>query len=211
MYILGLTGGIAGGKSTVSALFAALGAKIVDADAITHQLQQAGTPEVAAIVVKLGGGVLDSSGNLDRKALSAAVAADKTVLPFLESILHPAVRREEKRQVAEAEKAGIDLVILDVPLMFEAGSNKLCDAVAVCDAPEAIRKIRAFERPHMTEEKWQAIKARRWPEAEMFSNADILIPTSGDIATTEAAVKDLYTKLKGKTGTIWPQGWAGVK
>jgi dephospho-CoA kinase len=210
MYILGLTGGIASGKSTVAKLFAAHGAVVVDADAITHQLQKAGTPQTAAIAAKLGQGVLDPHGNLDRRALSAAVAADKTVLTFLEHILHPAVRAEEKRQIQQAEAAGKTLVILDVPLMFEAGSDKLCDAVAVCDAPEAVRKPRAFARDHMTEEKWAALKARRLPEAEMFRRADLLIPTSGDVATTAAFVREVYTHLTQATGTVWPQGWAEV-
>ncbi|MBI1363850.1 MAG: dephospho-CoA kinase [Proteobacteria bacterium] len=210
MYILGLTGGIAGGKSTVAKLFAAHGAAIVDADAITHQLQKAGTPQTAAIAAKLGQNVLDAEGNLDRRALSAAIAADKGVLTFLEHILHPAVRQEEKRQVAAAAKAGKTLVILDVPLMYEAESHLLCDAVAVCDAPEHIRKVRAFERGHMTEEKWQTIKARRLPEAEMFARADILIPTSSDIATTESFVKSLYTRLSGMTGQTWPKEWSNI-
>ena len=210
MYILGLTGGIASGKSTVSRYFSELGAAHVDADAIVHQLQGPDTPQTQEIASHLGARVLTPEGALNRSQLAALVAADPAVLEFLEGVLHPAVRREEARQIAAAAAAGAAVVVLDVPLLFETDGHLLCDGVALCDCPEDIRQERAFERPGMTAEKWRTLHARRWPMAQLRQAADFLIPTGGTLAETEAAVTDLYTQLAATGGQAWPARWPAV-
>lgn len=208
MYVLGLTGGIAAGKSTVARLFQTHGAVVVDADALVHDLQKAGTPQTQAIAQKCGPDVLTADGAVDRKALSAALKADPSLLAWLEEVLHPAVRQAEYDALKQAADNGTHLAVLDIPLLFETGAHLLCDSVAVCQAPDVLRKERAFERPAMTEEKWQALAQRRWPTARMYSHADHLIPTYGPLDQTAAAVAGLVRQLSGKTGKKWPQSWS---
>lgn len=195
MYLLGLTGGIASGKSTVAGFFKDAGAVIVDADAIVHDLQQAGTPQTATIVAKLGKHILAADGSINRAVLAKEIFADNSVLDFLEDVLHPAVRHEEEKQIKQALAAGVKLVVLDIPLLFETGADKICDGVAVCDIPVELRKKRAFERPNMSEEKWQAIASRRWSEEKMRKKADFLIQTDTTLEQTKQQVKALYTRL----------------
>ncbi len=207
MYLLGLTGGIASGKSTVAGFFKDAGAVIVDADAIVHDLQQAGTPQTVTIVAKLGKHVLAADGSLNRAALTKEIFADNSVLDFLEDVLHPAVRHEEEKQIEQAVAKGVKLVVLDIPLLFETGADKICDGVAVCDIPTELRKQRAFERPNMSEEKWQAIASRRWGEDKIRQGAGFLIQTDTTLEQTEQQVKDLYTKLSQQNGSAWPKLW----
>lgn len=207
MYILGLTGGIAAGKTTVANMFRALGVPVVDADAIVHQLQGPNTPETKAIAAQFGSQVLTPEGGLSRPALSAYLAQHPEGIKTLEAILHPAVRREEGVQLAQAAQQNHTLAVVDIPLLFEAGANALCDSVAVCDCPMDIRKARAFERPGMTEAKWQTLLSRRWPEEKMRQAAHHLIPTAGTLEATQHAVTTLYTALKNQPSHVWPQKW----
>ena len=208
MYILGLTGGLASGKSTVAGLFKALGAAVVDADALVHQLQGPGTPQTTYISQVLGKGVLTADGGLDRRKLAAMIAGDQGVLTFLEGVLHPAVRVAEADALRRAAAGGCRLAVLDVPLLFEAGSHHFCDSSAVCDVDDAVRKARAFERPGMTEEKWAALKKRRLPDAAQRQLAQHLIPTGGPLADTQKAVEALYAELLKKPAEAWPTRWA---
>lgn len=206
-YILGLTGGLASGKSTVSMFFKDAGAVIVDADAIVHQLQTAGTPETKAIADRVGHDVLDANGDIDRKVLAQKVAADQDLLPFLESVLHPAVHREEKKRILAAAKEGAELVVLDVPLLFEAGSHKHCDSVALCHAPLNVRKERALKRANMTEDKWKTLLARRWPDEKALKEADYTIKTDIPEAQTRQEVESLVKELKKKTAAAFKEHW----
>lgn len=207
-YILGLTGGLASGKSTVSGFFKDCGAVIIDADAIVHQLQTAGTPETKAIADRVGKEVLDANGDIDRRVLAHKAATDQDLLPFLESVLHPAVHREEKKLINQAAEAGHELVVLDVPLLFEAGSHKNCDSVALCHAPLDVRQKRALRRGGMTKEKWNTLLARRWPDEKAIKEADHIIHTDTPEPETRKEVEDLCRKLKQRDLEAYLAHWS---
>lgn len=211
MYILGLTGGMASGKTTVAGFLRDCGATIVDADKIVHDLQQKGTPETQTIAAKLGPQVLAADGSLSRPALAAAIQDDKSVLRFLEEVLHPAVRCEEHRQLEAAAQGGYDVAVLDIPLLFETDAHLLCDGVAVCHSPLEVRKQRAFERPGMSEAKWQNLLARRWEDAKMLAHADFVIDTHTSLEDTAEQVQALYDYIKTEAhpeAPVWPLKWA---
>ena len=208
MYILGLTGGMASGKSTVSGFLRACGAVIVDADKIVHDLQKAGTAQTLEISKKLGTEVLDKDGNLSRPALAKAIEADKSVLTYLESVLHPAVRKEEARLLQEAFDQGAEVAVLDIPLLFETNAHLLCDGVAVCHSQMNIRKERAFKRRGMTEAKWTNLLARRWDDAKMLNHADFVIDTNVHLDDTNDQVRALYEHLSREPATAWVTKWA---
>lgn len=206
MYILGLTGGIAAGKSTVCGMFATLGIPVVDADRLVHALQGPGTPETAAIAARFGPESLLQDGSVNRQHLSQHIARHPEALTWLEDLLHPAVRHAEALALAGYARSH-PLVVLDVPLLFETGAEALCDTVALCHCPPDIRKARAFTRPGMTEQKWQSLLARRVSEQDMLVKADHLIPTSGPLEATEQAVKTLADDLAKRAGHCWPALW----
>ena len=207
MYILGLTGGMASGKSTVAGFLKALGAVIVDADKIVHQLQQSGTTETLKIAAQLGAHVLAEDGSLHRPALAAEIQKNKAVLHFLEEVLHPAVRREEKTQLQAAFLAGAKVAVLDVPLLFETDAHLLSDGVAVCHSPVDVRKGRAFSRLGMNEAKWSNLHARRWEDAKMLAHADFVLDTHTSLKDTKQQVQKLYAHLLTEPETAWPANW----
>lgn len=205
---------MASGKTTVAGFLEACGAAIVDADKIVHDLQQAGTTETKTIADKLGAKVLADDGGLSRPALAEAIQADKSVLKFLEDVLHPAVRREEFKQLKAAAEKGCTVAVLDIPLLFETEAHLLCDGVAVCHSPLEVRKERAFERPGMSEAKWSNLLARRWDDAKMLAHADFVIDTNTPLEDTEAQVKALYTHVEHIEAQgdepAWPAKWAAM-
>ena len=136
MLLVGLTGGIGSGKSTVSALLAERGAVIVDADAITRQLQEPGQPVLAAMVERFGGGILRPDGRLDREAVAKVVFADRAALADLQAIVWPAVGAETNRRV-EAERGTDRVVVLDIPLLVESGGRELAAVIVVDVDPAA--------------------------------------------------------------------------
>lgn len=210
MYILGLTGGMASGKTTVAGFLRDCGAVIVDADQIVHNLQKPGTPETLKIAKKLGCQVLHEDGSLNRQALAAAIQADKTNLQFLEDVLHPAVRREERNQLAFAAQSGAKVAVLDVPLLFETDAHLLSDGVAVCHSPMEVRKQRAFERPGMNDAKWDNLLSRRWPDAKMLEFTDFVVNTHTEMAETREQVQKLYNHIAAEPATAWPAKWVDV-
>lgn len=210
MFILGLTGPVASGKSTVAEFFAQKGAVVINADKLVHQLQAPGTPQTLAVADILGVHVLDEDGRLDRGVLGRHIAKDPSVLSLLESIFHPAVRSLTKAYIEQAAAQGSKLVVLDVPLLFETGLNLMCDSTAVCVTEPATRKARAFERPGMTDVKWQTFHSRRLPEHEAFKMAEHHINTADSLARTQAVVDSLYDHLITLPGKMWPNAWADV-
>jgi len=142
--VLGLLGGVAAGKSSVAAQFAELGCAVVDADRIAHELL--GEPQVRrAIRERFGEGVLDASGEVDRRLLSARAFATREDLEALEAIVHPETCRRVEKAVAEARQGAVPAVILDAPLILEKGLDRLCDYLVYIVAPEQIRRSRASE------------------------------------------------------------------
>jgi len=173
--VLGLTGSIGMGKSTAAAMLRDMGLPVHDADAAVHRLMAPGGRAVPEIAAAFPDAVAD--GAVDRRALGARVFADKAALQRLEAILHPKVRAEAHRFIEARRYRGDDLVVLDIPLLFETGGERLCDAVAVVSAPRFVQEARVLTRPGMTREKLAAIRAQQLPDADKRRRADIVVPT----------------------------------
>ena len=191
MIVLGLTGSIGMGKSTVAAMFRRLGVPVFDADATVHALQAPGGVALAAIEAAFPGVVV--GGVLDRAALGAAVFADTARLRVLEAIIHPLVDAARQRFLARHRTRPI--VVLDLPLLFERGGGARCDLVAVVSAPADVQRARVLARPGMTPEKFDAILARQVPDARKRELADIVVPTGGSKTATWRAVKAVVACL----------------
>jgi dephospho-CoA kinase len=174
MVVLGLTGSIGMGKSTTAAFFAEAGAPVYDADAAVHRLYAG---EAVPLVEAAFPGVSTAAG-IDRGALAKRVLDDPAALKRLEGIIHPLVRREEMRFLVDAERAGAAVAVLDIPLLFETGGDRCVDAVVVVTASPDVQRTRAFSRPGMTEEKFQALLAKQVPDAEKRRRADFVVDTS---------------------------------
>ncbi len=191
--ILGLTGGIGMGKSTAAAAFRRLGVPVFDADAAVHRLQARGGRAVAPIAAAFPGTVRD--GRVDREALRRAVLGDPAALRRLEAIVHPLVRAEERRFLAQARRRGLPLVVLDVPLLFETGGERRVDATVVVTAPPAVQRARVLLRGGMTEERLRAILARQTPDAEKRRRADHLVRTGLSRHHAQRAIRRLVRRL----------------
>lgn len=191
MIVVGLTGSIGMGKSTVAAMFRRLRVPVFDADAAVHALQAPGGAALPGIAAAFPGVVVD--GALDRAALGAAVFGDTPALRRLEAIVHPLVAAARTAFLRRHRRAGV--VVLDIPLLFEGGGEGQCDVVAVVSASAAVQRARVLARPGMTADKFAAILARQVPDAVKRARADIVIPTGGTKAATSRAVRSLVTTL----------------
>jgi dephospho-CoA kinase len=196
MMTLGLTGSIGMGKSTVAAMFADEGVPVFDADATVHALQGPAGRVVAAIE----GRFPDTTGpdGVNRTALGEAVFGDPAALSALEAIVHPAVAQE--RAAFLDAHADAPLVVLDVPLLFEAGGWQAVDRIAVVSAPAEVQRARVLARPGMSEARFAAILAKQLPDAEKRARADFVIPTGGALAQTRGAVRAVIACLTGGSG-----------
>ena len=200
--IVGLSGGIGSGKSTVSRGLAALGATVIDADAIVHQLQAPGSPMLAEIAIAFGPGVIDAEGRLDRAALGAIVFGDAAARTRLGTIVHPPVAAEIARRVARARSQRARVVVLDIPLLFEgrkAGTGSAAamefDATVVVWAPEQAQIERQIARDRCSpEEALQRVRAQL-PLHEKKALADFVIDNSGTPEETERQVRALWETL----------------
>ena len=191
MIVLGLTGSIGMGKSTVAAMFADEGVPMFDADATVHRLQGPAGRVVAAVEARFPG--TTGEGGVNRTALAEAVLGDAAALRALEAIVHPAVAQE--RAAFLAEHVDAPLVVLDVPLLFETGGERTVDKVAVVSAAPGVQRARTLARPGMTAEKLDAVLARQLPDAEKRDRADYVIATDVPLAETRAAVRRLVACL----------------
>lgn len=192
MLKLGLTGSIATGKSTVLNAFGALGVPVFSSDEAVHELYAG--EAVAPVGAAFPGVVRD--GKVDRVALSAALVADAARLAVLEHIVHPLVRRRIADFLAEAERGGAPLAVVDIPLLFETGYDYGLDKVVVTVCDEAIQRERALRRPGMTVEKLNTILARQLPQAEKRKRADIVFDTSGPVEDTKVKVRALVEEAR---------------
>jgi len=191
MIVLGLTGSIGMGKSTVARMFAEQGVPVFDADAAVHRLQGPEGALVAEIESRFPG--TTGRGGVDRSALAERVLGEREALQNLEALIHPAVARE--RGAFLAKHAGEPLVVLDIPLLLEKGTGAV-DKVAVVSAPADVQRARVLARPGMTEEKFERILALQMPDAEKRARADFVIPTGGDLSTTTATVRKIIACLR---------------
>jgi len=184
MIILGLTGSIGMGKSTTAAMFADLGILVNDADAVVHDLYRG--EAMAPIEAEFPG--TTQNGVVDRVALSRALALNPGGFRALEAIVHPLVRAREAGFVEEHRAKRTPLVVLDIPLLFEAGAQDWVDKVVVVTCDPEIQRQRVLARPQMTVEKFELILARQMPDAEKRAKADYIIDTGGGIDSARAQV-----------------------
>jgi dephospho-CoA kinase len=192
MFILGLTGSVGMGKSVTATFFAEEGVPVHDADAAVHRLYEG--EAVAPIEAAFPGTTAD--GKVDRVKLGNRVLGDPAALLKLEGIVHPLVRREEERFLASADKSGADIAVLDIPLLFETGGEKRCDAVVVVSAPAELQRERVMARPGMTAEKFGAILAKQMPDAEKRARADFMVDSSKGFDAARAQVRDILAAIR---------------
>ncbi|MBY6275977.1 dephospho-CoA kinase [Symbiobacterium thermophilum] len=200
MRIIGLTGSIASGKSTVSAMLRELGAAVIDADAIVHHLQRPGTPVFESIVREFGPGVVRPDGSLDRQALGRIVFADPGRRRALEAIVHPAVRAEIWRQVEQYRREGRPAVVLDVPLLYESGWDRQVDEVWVVWVDAETQKARLIARSGLSPEEAEARIAAQMSLDEKARRADRIIDNRGSLDRTRAQVEAAWRAACGGEG-----------
>lgn len=201
MLILGLTGSIGMGKSTAAGALRRLGVPVHDADAAIHRLIGKGGAAVAAVERAFPGATRD--GAVDRKRLGDIVFADPSARKRLEAILHPLARAGQRRFLMAAARRREPVVVLDVPLLYETGGDRRCDAVLVVSAPRAIQEQRVMQRPGMTREKLAGILRTQMPDAEKRRRADVVIQTGLD---RRAALRQMRAALVAAK-RISPRRW----
>ena len=205
--VIGLTGGIGTGKSTVARLLAEAGAVVIDADAIVHELQAPGSPVLAEIAAAFGSDVLDASGALDRARLADRVFRDPAQRQRLNAIMHPRVGAEMARRSASARSAGVPLIVMDIPLLFETrprdrdAARGGSDATVLVYAPRAVQIERTVARDGCTREEAERRVAAQMPIDEKRALADYVIDNGGSLADTKRQVRDLVAKLAGAPAT----------
>jgi dephospho-CoA kinase len=191
MIVLGLTGSIGMGKSTVAQMFADEGVPVFDADAVVHQLQGAGGALVDAIEAHFPG--TTGKAGVDRTALAERVLGDPEALGWLEDLIHPVVAAERESFLKQHRKA--PLVLLDIPLLFEGDGWEAADKIAVVSAPREIQRKRVLGRPGMTEDRLDNILARQMPDKEKRDRADFIIMTDGPLEDARATVRRIIACL----------------
>ncbi len=200
--IVGLTGSIGMGKSTVAAMFEAAGVPVFDADAEVRAMQGPGGELLPAIEAAFPGST--GPDGVLREALGAKVFGDKEALARLESIVHPAVAG--KREAFLIEHSGAPVVVFDIPLLFEKGGAEVVDRVVVVSAPAEAQRKRVLARPGMTEEKFAHILSLQVPDAEKRERADHVIDTGTSLERTEKAVVALAGQLREAAAARRPIG-----
>jgi len=196
MPLVALTGGIASGKSTIARRLAEHGAVVVDADQLVREVQQPGSPVLAAIAAAFGERMLRPDGSLDRAELGGRVFGDDAAIAQLNAIVHPAVRAESARRFEEAFAADPDAVVVyDVPLLVEARVDDPWQLIVVAHAPEEVRRTRLVELRGSSEKDAAARLASQVPEEARLRIADVVIDTTGSLADTERQVDELWASL----------------
>jgi dephospho-CoA kinase len=197
-FVLALTGSIGMGKSTTAQMFRRLGVPVHDADAVVHDLYRG----AAAPLVEAGFPGTTTKGGVDRPALSRLVLGDPKRLKQLEDIIHPLVRAERDRFIAEALATRVSVAVLDIPLLLETGGNEDCDAVVVVTAPPETQRARVLRRPGMTDDKFATVLAKQMPDSEKRRRAHFLVDTSRGFDAAAVQVGDIVRALAGRPGRV---------
>jgi dephospho-CoA kinase len=191
MFVLGLTGSVAMGKTTTARFFAEAGVPVHDADSVVHRLYEGD----AVPVIEAAFPGTTAGGKVDRVKLGSRVMGDLAALRQLEAIVHPLVQDAERRFLAEAEIKGAPIVLLDIPLLFETGADARVDAVVVATAPAEVQRARVLERPGMTPQRLEAMLARQMPDSEKRRRADFIVDTSRGFDDARAQVQEILRKV----------------
>jgi dephospho-CoA kinase len=192
-YLVGLTGSIGMGKSETAKMFAKLGVPVYDSDAAVHELYEKGGAAVAPISQTFPGVVKD--GHVDRAELSKKLAADPSGFKKLESLVHPLVAAEQRKFLEKAQQDGAEIVVLDIPLLFETGGQTRMDAVVVVSAPHHIQRERVLARAGMTADKLDQILSRQTPDVEKRAKAHFVIETDKGLDRAFEDVKKVVAAL----------------
>lgn len=198
MLQVALTGNIAAGKSAVAALFQRWGATIIDADAIVHELQQAGSPVLARIAERFGSSVVRSDGSLDRPVLRRLVIDDPEEREALNRIVHPAVEQRRRALLAEAEARGDRIVVSDIPLLFETMDPERFDAIVLVDASEEVRLHRLMAQRGLGADEARGMIAAQMPALAKRDRSDFVIENNGDLAALEHAAERVWHALQSR-------------
>jgi dephospho-CoA kinase len=206
MFVLGLTGSIGMGKSTASQTFRSFGVPVFEADAAVHCLFAPGGAAAGPVGAAFPG-CADPAGGIDRAALGKRVFGDAAALALLEAIVHPLVRAAERRFLERCAGARRPLAVLDVPLLYETGGERLVDAVAVVSAPVFLQAQRVLRRKGMSADRLAAIRRRQTPDVEKRRRADFVIPTGLDRRHSVRAIARIIDRVRGLRGVRWPRAW----
>jgi len=196
MHVIGLTGNIAAGKSTVAAGLTAAGLPVIDADTLAREVVAPGTPALAAIVARWGPTILGADATLDRAALRRRILADPADRTALEAITHPAIAARRAARTAELAATGAPVVICDIPLLFEAQLEDTVDEIVLVDAPVAVRRARLIRDRGIAPSEADALIAAQMPAERKRAYADVVIENAGSRADLEAAIAMLVTRLR---------------
>lgn len=204
MLVIGLTGSVGMGKSATAKIFAEAGVPVHDADAAVHRLYAG--EAVAAIEAAFPG--VTHEGKVDRDRLAQRVINDTAALRRLEAIVHPLVRRDEERFLADARARGARCAVLDIPLLYETGADKRCDVVVVVSAPFDMQRRRVLSRPGMTEERFLSVLAKQLPDEEKRRRADFVVDTSQGFDSARTQVRAILQALESRSVRGQPAGIA---
>lgn len=210
-FLIGLTGSIGMGKTTIAAMFRALGVPVFDADACVHRLYAG--KAVAPVAAAFADVVTD--GIIDRGRLAARIMAEPGGFRLLEGIVHPLVREDEDRFIASCRDDKVPIAVLDIPLLLEAREwlreagtverDQRCDLVAVVSSPPSIQRSRVLARPGMTEEKFALILSRQMPNPKKRAQAHFVIDNGGSMGDARRQVASLLRALAGREGKPLPK------
>jgi len=204
--ILGVTGGIASGKSMVTEAFRSLGACVVSADELSREAVAPGSETLARLVAQFGRGILLPDGSLDRKALAERIFRDRGARAALNRITHPAIASLAEMRLQELVRQGERLIVYEAPLLFEAGAEGRVDAVLVVRIEESQQLARLMRRDGLNEAQARARIAAQMPQAEKVARADFVIDNSGTPEGTLRQVKSLFSRLETALPPSAPQG-----
>ncbi|WP_242362659.1 dephospho-CoA kinase [Limosilactobacillus antri] len=193
--VVGLTGGIASGKSTVSRLLSQVGFPVVDADLIVHRLQQPGQPGFERLVERFGTTILDPNGSLDRQRLGQLAFNDQTARKQLNQVMQPLIRDTIMAQLAQLKDTAVPAIILDAPLLFEQHYDEDCDLIVVVAVDEATQLTRLMERDDLSRPAAQTRIAAQLPLAAKLARADVVIDNNGDYNHLRRQVAQLVKRL----------------
>ena len=206
MFILGLTGSIAMGKTWGARCFRYQGVPVHDADACVHQLMGPGGAATTRVAAAFDD-VLDSKGGIDRQKLAQRVLGDNDALNRLEAMLHPLVRLDQQRFLRQCQVRGEKLAVLDIPLLYETGARARLDAVVVMSAPPFIQHQRALRRAGMNEQKLQAIIARQTPDEIKCRLAEFVVTTGSTRGQSLRQITKIVKVCRSLRGQTWAPNW----
>jgi dephospho-CoA kinase len=204
MLIIGLTGSVGMGKSTVATHLRERGIPVCDADALVHELYEG--EAVAPIEAAFPGST--TAGRVDRQKLSALLLADPAGFKQLEAIVHPLVQAAERECLGAARRSEAKMAVLEIPLLLETGGDKRCDVILVVSAPAEVQRDRVLARPGMTPAKLDQILSRQMPDAEKRQRADFFVDTGASLEQTLAQVDAIVTSLESRQGAAYVLHWS---